>query len=686
MRRTSTSWTPLLNRRIGIPHIAVSLLIVVFAGATAAPVQAASKPRTEMPEPERSIATTGDALHVDGIRVQTDITYSSIIADLIQDFSEDDGTPASARAQGSTVEVRALGREVLVVGRTRSEAGDGSRSDATVIAVLGHEVIGSRSQSSGGSSTSTTGVAHETCKLSNGSFCLALLYGRSESSSKGGSSTADSYTALVTLCAGENQRNPSEPCDGPLSAGIGESRSSAERGSTGESSRSSSTVGRACVGGTNDSGRCSGAGIVLLHRDSSSDGKDSAQGASLQVGGAEVAGLEHPGEIPSGCDEQSSEPCVNLNDTTSTAGNEDSKGQHESQEEPASARAEGGVVEVRAFGREIVRAGGTGSQSGNEGSSSDATVLSVLGHEVIGAHSGSRNGSGSSQTGYLTESCEATGGSVCLALLYGRASSSDDQNSTSGSSDTALVSACIGGEQESPEQHCDGPVGATVGESHSRSSQNKRTGEAESTQSSSGADVCIGGENERTGKCDGVGAVLLSSQARSEASPGEEGTGGAESSVATLEVGGQNVATVDESTAVPPGCREEESETCLSLNDKDANAESGGSGSSGRVLGVEVLPDESGEGVVSGAAGESATSASAGEKVRGERLTRPDSTGPQVAGANAQRAQGAFALAATGAGVLRVSVVGLLLIAAGLFMMRRQPSAFRVAPPSPRHG
>lgn len=342
-------------------------------------------------------------------------------------------------------------------------------------------------------------------------------------------------------------------------------------------------------------------------------------------------------------------------------------------ESTASASADGGVVEVRLFGREVVRAGGSRAEAGPGGSSSNATVLSVLGHELIGARSRSRNGSGTSETGYLSESCAATNGVICLALLYGRASSSDDEGSSSASSDTALVSACVGGNQQRPDDHCDGPVGATVGESRSRASHDKRSGESKSSQSNSGADVCIGGEDERSGRCDGVGAVLLSSSSRSGASPGKEPTSESAASLATIEAGGEKVVSIDQSAdvSVPPGCPSG-SVACLSLNQTRSSAASGGS-SRARVLGAEVLPDEDGDGVLGAGAGESGTSASGDNAVLGTRTRPPASAASRGAGGDGSMIQGV--LATTGVGVTPLAVFGFLSIIAGAFVTRRSSGA-----------
>ncbi|MCA1833195.1 MAG: hypothetical protein ABR548_01355 [Actinomycetota bacterium] len=527
-------------------------------------------------------------------------------------------------ADGTAARLALFDTEVLVVGQTSAQASNESSSDATVISVLGNEVIGSHSSADGGTSNSVTGYGHDLCALSEGQLCLALLYGEANSSDSGGSSSSDAYTALAALCAGGEQKDAGDECDGPITAAVGESRSSARNDAAGgtASSESESTVARLCLGDDPKTPLCDGIGVVVLHRDAKSgSAAGEPTGVDFQSGGQDQGGLPHPGPIGD-CPESGGGNCLLFNDGDAGAGTVAAADPVLNTGGTSSAHAEGFILQLVISGNEIVKASSTEADTRSGQSSADATVLAVLGHELIGAHAASSGGSAESETGYLTESCDASSGSLCLALLYGHAQSQDGTAASSGKSDTAGASACAEGNQARPEDNCGGPIGLTVAESHSTASQDKTTGAAEATQSVTGGDLCVGGENDE-GTCTGLGIVVLHSEAESKAAPGS-GSSSGDSSILTVESGGEEQFSLDQpgTIALPPDCPTGGSLVCLTVNDVDTSATAVAPSASATVADIVVVPMTGGA-VAGGTGSHSGTNASAGPRVKGVTRRAP---------------------------------------------------------------
>lgn len=630
----------------------------------------------------------------------TSATGGTLTGSSVSSPSTTDSTGApSASASGSTVEVRLGGREIATVGKTKARTGrdGGASSDATVLSLLGHEIIGSHSTAHGGHASAQTGLLlHALCQGTGGSLCVSLLYGYAESSDDGNASSSEAYTNVAGVCAGGDQNAPHEECDGPIDVTVAESRSSAEanRSTGARSAQRSSTLADACVGGRNEAGTCDGIGATLLKAESSDGGDAQSQGVHLEGGGDSHQVLPHPGGFPPGdCGDDGS--CIGFNDGATelgaTAAPAPSAGGGDN-DRWATASAEGGVLRASVGGNEIVRAGSTGAKTDRDHSaSSDATVLALFGHEVIGAHSKAHDGSSEAETGYLTETCEASDGALCVALLYGRAASDDNRSSSSAESDTALASACAGGNRHDPTEQCEGGVNAEVGRSHSDASQDKSAGSAEANQVSDGAAVCLGGHNDQTGACDGLGVTVLHAESHSSASP-DGSDGSSDSSIVAVDAGGEEQFAVDQEgdISVPPGCPEGQSLVCITLNsDTDADA-GGGSGDGATAIEVALLPDDGGDNAADGQAGQAVTDADAGGGERTTVLndaTEPDADDPARRGQPstsrtlarpapaAPAAPGNIAnpgaLANTGLHLVAGLLLGLLLTALGTVAVRR---------------
>lgn len=510
----------------------------------------------------------------------------------------------SNESSASVANVAAGDQPIAGVGNTDANHGNGgSGAGASSLGALGHEATGTHSSSSGAANSEATGgvAAHSVCQGSGGDLCLALLY---ENAASGpGEARADGV--LLGACVG-GQTDPSQPCGGPVDIAVGGSSSSA--------SGYSSTLFGACFGGNGGgTGPCTGIGATLLSADESAGGDRNEVGAAIEVGGHQLVTIGHPEAIPS-CSHLLV-PCATFNEGNITGSGTDAAPSDGgsgggSDGGPAAASAEGAVVEIALGDRGVAGVSGSEAGADGDGSSADATVVSVLGQEVIGAHADAEDGSSEAETGLLTQTCAATGGEVCAALLYGHASADAGDGGSQGSSDSAVASACMFGNQPSPDDNCDGVVGAAALESHSEASADNGAGAASSDQWSNVADVCIGGENG-SGTCQGAGAELIHSESHSAAATDVPASSDADSSLASAEIGGDDAATVDGGGEIPAECSQGASLACVILSQAATDAAAGATTGSATAATFGLIPgaNDGGDFLVGGGVGQATTGA-----------------------------------------------------------------------------
>jgi hypothetical protein len=249
---------------------------------------------------------------------------------------------------------------------------------------------------------------------------------------------------------------------------------------------------------------------------------------------------------------------------------------HETEDPREQRHAQADISELRLAGEELVVIGRSNAElnNANDDPSADATVLSVGGNEIIGAHSSGPDSSDSVGPLLL---CEESGGQVCLSLLYANTETDEDDQLSFAFADQALAFACVGGDQPQPEENCNGLVGAGVSQSTAAYGKDKRTGESVAASRSQLADVCIGpeGEDPITGLCSGIGITLIESESSSSISDDndngttedDQGQTSRSSSVAVIVVEGEPAVEITDPTAIslPPDCPAQ-ALVCLFLN------------------------------------------------------------------------------------------------------------------------
>jgi hypothetical protein len=268
-------------------------------------------------------------------------------------------------------------------------------------------------------------------------------------------------------------------------------------------------------------------------------------------------------------------------------------GAHETENPAPPDHASGAVADVDLVGEDLVEVGSTRSQISDDGrASGDVTVLAIGGEEIVGAHSDSRSGPRDDDVAPFDQLCEGSGGDVCLGLLFASTSSRENAESSSARSQAALAFACLGGEQTSSRQACEGPVGAGVSTSDSRIQRDHGSGRTRARQTTSLADACVGPEGEVGGTCSGVGVELMTSESRSDSGDGTgPGSSQRKSWLAKVDVEGNPAVSITEPGAleVPPGCPAGRSLVCLYVNQGETFVFTGGGGSRQEVVHITAL-------------------------------------------------------------------------------------------------
>jgi hypothetical protein len=263
---------------------------------------------------------------------------------------------------------------------------------------------------------------------------------------------------------------------------------------------------------------------------------------------------------------------------------------HESGAPSAPDHASGGIADVDLADGALADGSTTNAQIDDSNhATGDATVLALLGSEIIGAHSDSA-GTTDEEFDILGPLCDATGGALCVQLLWASTSSHNDGTTTSSESHTALVFVCLGGTATNADQPCDGPVGAGVGESHSGIVRDNATGDTTAAHESDAADVCLGGEDETSGLCSGLGVNALLSRSGSSSNPAATTRS---SQLLGVEALGENNPIVTDPTGLTilPDCPPGMGVACLYLNQGASALGLGSAGSRQEGLHLGVLDE-----------------------------------------------------------------------------------------------
>jgi hypothetical protein len=221
---------------------------------------------------------------------------------------------------------------------------------------------------------------------------------------------------------------------------------------------------------------------------------------------------------------------------------------------------------------------------------SDANVLGLLGDSIVGSSSSS-DGTTESHENPTEGLCEATGGVLCLSLLYhDTVSVVDDEGSLAGARG-GVLSLCLLGDDATvtTTYECKGVVGAGAAEGEGAAERDGKTGHTSAYSDNELVKACIT-EGWDGFTCKGIlGASVLHADSNSESVTPDTAR---DSWLIGLDSGGEALLRIEDpiGLALPPGCGDV-ALLCLFLNQGESfifdNPQ--GAGSAQEALHLDLL-------------------------------------------------------------------------------------------------
>jgi hypothetical protein len=204
---------------------------------------------------------------------------------------------APDHAAGQVGHVELGGADLADVSGDRSTVNDddSTRSDSTLLAVGGQEIIGAHADSQGQQSSHGGAPEIPACDQTDGKVCLDLLYSDATASDHGTDSRSASRSGLANLCLGGDDPT-GDTCDSGAAVDLAGTSSSAHRNQTTgrTTAQSSSGLANVCVQRDPVTHQCTvTADAVSSNGQADSDGEASR---SSQVLGLGIAG--NPAGVP----------------------------------------------------------------------------------------------------------------------------------------------------------------------------------------------------------------------------------------------------------------------------------------------------------------------------------------------------------------------------------------------------
>lgn len=345
------------------------------------------------------------------------------------------------------------------------------------------------------------------------------------------------------------------------------------------------------------------------------------------------------------------------------------------QPQAGAASATGTAGDVDLLQSDVATAGESSTTSNGDGCSAEATSLEVGDMAVTRAASQCAEGqSTSDEAGLFMESCNATGGQICMALLYAVTGSTSHSGSRSSEADSAVAALCLGGSQDHPTDPCTGVLDADLARSHSESQRNSSGTAASASEWSRVAGLCVGGRNPDTGVCNGIGVEVLHADAAVAAADGEA-TPTRGSYVLGVQIQGEEARILENPSEVPiPECSEVDALVCAVLNAGESVVGQTGAAARQQSVGAEI-EDIAGLSLSDAAAAAGAAGGIAPPKVR-PRITGDPNRPPLdavVLGERHRNSLGSFGqLPFTGSTLIVLFLAGIALAAAGIAALRTE--------------
>lgn len=151
-------------------------------------------------------------------------------------------------------------------------------------------------------------------------------------------------------------------------------------------------------------------------------------------------------------------------------------------------------------------------------SRSDSTVLGLGGSRIIGSSADSRDRNREGDNGDALKLCNASGGVLCLSLLYNNTVATDDRDSSLAAARGGVAALCLGGRDKdtTASYECNGILSLGVAEGLGIAERDKKSGQTKADSANELLNLCIGKREKLTTPCEGLGVEAVHSQSKSK--------------------------------------------------------------------------------------------------------------------------------------------------------------------------
>jgi hypothetical protein len=156
----------------------------------------------------------------------------------------------------------------------------------------------------------------------------------------------------------------------------------------------------------------------------------------------------------------------------------------------------------------------------NGRSHADSTVLGLGGSRIVGSSADSRNHHRSGDNGDALKLCNASGGLLCLSLLYHNTVATEDHDNSLAAARGGVAALCLlnkGRDHKdvTASYECNGLLSLGVAEGLGIAERDKEHGHTKADSANELLNLCIGKRDKLTTPCEGLGVEAVHSDSRS---------------------------------------------------------------------------------------------------------------------------------------------------------------------------
>jgi hypothetical protein len=154
----------------------------------------------------------------------------------------------------------------------------------------------------------------------------------------------------------------------------------------------------------------------------------------------------------------------------------------------------------------------------NGKSHSDSTVLGLGGSRIIGSSADSRDHNREGDNGDALKLCNASGGVLCLSLLYHNTVATEDHDNSLAAARGGVAALCLGGHDKdtTASYECNGILSLGVAEGLGIAERDKEHGHTKADSANELLNLCIGKREKLTTPCEGLGLEAVHSDSKSK--------------------------------------------------------------------------------------------------------------------------------------------------------------------------